>query len=74
MLVRGHGPFAWGRDAAQAVYHAVVLETVAEMALKTLLLRQNAALPGYILDKHYRRKHGPGAYDGQTAGEADTGK
>lgn len=74
VLVRGHGPFAWGRDAAQAVYHAVVLETVAEMALKTLLLRQNAALPGYILDKHYRRKHGPGAYYGQTAGEADTGK
>ena len=68
-LVCGHGPFTWGRTAAEAVYHAVVLETTAEMALKTLLLRPEASLPGYILDKHYRRKHGPYAYYGQTREE-----
>ena len=65
VLVKNHGPFAWGKTPAEAVYHAVVLETVADMALKTLLLRRSADMPGYILDKHYRRKHGPGAYYGQ---------
>ena len=68
-LVCHHGPFTWGRTAAEAVYHAVVLETTAEMALKTLLLRPEASLPDYILDKHYRRKHGPHAYYGQTREE-----
>lgn len=66
VIVRSHGPFAWGRDPAEAVYHAVVLETVAEMAWKTLSLRPESALPDYLLDRHYFRKHGPKAYYGQT--------
>ena len=65
VLVKNHGPFAWGRDAAESVYHAVVLETVADMALKTLLLNADASMAQYVLDKHYLRKHGPDAYYGQ---------
>ncbi len=65
VLVRNHGPFAWGKDAAAAVYHAVVMDVVAEMNLKTALLNPDALMPQYILDKHYRRKHGPNAYYGQ---------
>ena len=62
----GHGPFAWGKDPAAAVYHAVVLEEVARMALYTVRLDPEAApLPQAIQDKHYFRKHGPGAYYGQ---------
>ena len=64
-LVRNHGPFAWGKNAADAVYHAVVMETAAEMALKTKLLNPSASLPAYILDEHYQRKHGPNATYGQ---------
>ncbi|MCR5438311.1 MAG: L-ribulose-5-phosphate 4-epimerase [Selenomonas sp.] len=61
-----HGPFTWGKDAAQAVYHAVVLEEVAKMAIYTRQVRGDAApAPQRILDKHYLRKHGPGAYYGQ---------
>ena len=61
-----HGPFTWGKDAAQAVYHAVVLEEVAKMALFTRQVKGDAApAPQRILDKHYLRKHGPGAYYGQ---------
>ncbi len=66
MIVRNHGPFTWGKDAADSVYHAVVLEKVAEMDLKTLLLRPDSDMAQYILDKHYQRKHGPKAYYGQT--------
>lgn len=65
VLVRNHGPFTWGKDPAEAVYHSVVLEEVAEMAWKTLQLNPSAALPPYILEKHYQRKHGPRAYYGQ---------
>ena len=65
IVVRNHGPFSWGKDAAASVYHAVVMETVAEMDLKTLLLNPAASMEQYILDKHYHRKHGPGAYYGQ---------
>ncbi len=61
ILVRNHGPFAWGKNAAEAVYHAVVLEMVAEMAMKTKLLNPASSMPAYVLDVHYRRKHGPGA-------------
>lgn len=57
--------FAWGKNAADAVYHAVVMETAAEMALKTKLLNPSASLPAYILDEHYQRKHGPNATYGQ---------
>ena len=65
VLVKNHGPFAFGKDAAASVYHAVVMETVAEMGLKTLRLNPDASLPPYILEKHYQRKHGPNAYYGQ---------
>lgn len=68
-VVKNHGPFAWGIDAADAVYHAVVMEKVAEMDLKTLLLNPSASMAQYILDKHYMRKHGPNAYYGQIGGK-----
>ena len=65
ILVKNHGPFTWGKNAANSVYHAVVLETVAEMAMKTLQLNPQSELKQYVLDKHYFRKHGVGAYYGQ---------
>ena len=66
VLCRHHGPFAWGASPAQAVYHAAVLEQVARMALLTRQIDPDAACaPGYVQDKHYRRKHGPDAYYGQ---------
>ena len=65
VVARGHGPFTWGRDAVESVYHAVVLEEDAKMALATLLLNPVAALEPYVLDKHYMRKHGKNAYYGQ---------
>lgn len=65
VLVRNHGPFTWGKDPAEAVYHSVVLEEIAEMAWKTLQINPAAALTPYILEKHYQRKHGPQAYYGQ---------
>ena len=71
-LVRNHGPFAWGKDAAAAVYHAVVVEEVAKMSRDAVLLCvaagraiAEAEAPQYLLDKHYMRKHGPNAYYGQ---------
>lgn len=61
-----HGPFTWGKDAAQAVYHAVVLEEVAKMALLTRQVKEKAApAPAHVQDKHFMRKHGPDAYYGQ---------
>ena len=65
VLVRNHGPFTWGKDPEEAVYHSVVLEEIAEMAWKTLQINPAAALPPFILEKHYQRKHGPKAYYGQ---------
>lgn len=65
VLVRNHGPFTWGKTPDEAVYHSVVLEKVAEMALHTLLLNPMAHMDDFILDKHYQRKHGPKAYYGQ---------
>ncbi len=66
VLVAGHGPFTWGRDAAESVQNAVALEAVAEMAIGTRLLDPDAPeLEPYLLEKHYRRKHGPAAYYGQ---------
>ena len=65
-ICRNHGPFTWGKDAAQAVYHAVVLEEVAKMAVYTTQIAPDAQLaPQYVLDKHFLRKHGPNAYYGQ---------
>ena len=69
VLCADHGPFAWGSDAAQAVQHAAVLEEIAKMALLTRLLdRDVRPVPQPIQDKHYLRKHGPGAYYGQMSG------
>ena len=66
VICRNHGPFAWGKDAAQAVYHAVVLEEVARMALYTVQVDPAAApAPAHVLEKHFQRKHGPNAYYGQ---------
>lgn len=65
ILVKNHGPFSWGKDAGESVYHSVVMEKVAEMCLKTLLLNPNASISQYVLDKHYMRKHGKNAYYGQ---------
>lgn len=65
IVVKNHGPFTWGKDAAASVYHAVVMEKVAEMAIATLTLNPDSAMAQYILDKHYLRKHGPNAYYGQ---------
>ena len=66
VICRSHGPFAWGRDAAEAVYHAVVLEEVARMALYTCQIAPDAApAPRHVLEKHFLRKHGPDAYYGQ---------
>ncbi|MHB1153874.1 MAG: L-ribulose-5-phosphate 4-epimerase [Eubacteriales bacterium] len=65
-LVRSHGVFTWGKDADNAVYNAVVLENIAEMAMKSEILnKKTAAAPSYLLDKHYLRKHGKNAYYGQ---------
>ena len=65
IVVKNHGPFAWGKNPANAVYNAVVMEKIAEMDLKTLALNPNAEMKQYVLDKHYMRKHGPNAYYGQ---------
>lgn len=66
VVCRNHGPFAWGENAAQAVYHGVVLEEAAKMALFTeQLSEKDSFCPQYILDKHFSRKHGPNAYYGQ---------
>lgn len=67
VLVRHHGPFTWGKDADEAVHNAVCLETVAEMAAQCRYLNPNATVvPQAQLNKHYYRKHGAGAYYGQT--------
>lgn len=66
VLVRGHGPFAWGSSAAKALENAEALEICADMALKTLALSPDApALPEALLRKHFDRKHGANAYYGQ---------
>ncbi|MGQ9778513.1 MAG: L-ribulose-5-phosphate 4-epimerase [Bacillota bacterium] len=66
VLVAQHGPFAWGRDPAEAVRNAVVLEETARMAFITRVLRPSAErIPQTLLDRHFLRKHGSGAYYGQ---------
>ena len=65
-LVAGHGPFAWGRNAQEAAHNAVVLEYIARMAHRTLTLKADAdGVSQALLDRHYFRKHGPGASYGQ---------
>lgn len=66
IIVKEHGPFSWGSDPHNAVHNAVVLETVASMALKTLQINPNIShINQALLDKHYLRKHGKDAYYGQ---------
>lgn len=60
-----HGPFTWGKNALKAAENAIILESVAEMALLTGQLNPSVTFPGHIIDKHYQRKHGPNAYYGQ---------
>ena len=73
VLVSEHAPFAWGLDAAQAVHHAAVLEEVARLALYTRQLdAERRPIGTALLDKHYLRKHGPGATYGQQPPAART--
>jgi len=66
VLVRNHGPFAWGASAAKAMETALALEIVADMAIKTLSLNPDAPpAPVYLLERHFSRKHGATAYYGQ---------
>jgi len=66
VLVASHGPFAWGKDARDAVHNAVVLEFVARLASETLRINPRVQpMPGSLLEKHFLRKHGPGASYGQ---------
>ena len=66
IICASHGPFAWGKNAADSVYHAAVLEEVARMSLLTEQVNPEAEpAPDNILDKHFMRKHGPDAYYGQ---------
>jgi L-ribulose-5-phosphate 4-epimerase len=68
VLVDGHGPFCWAGTAPAAVEVAVTLETVAKMALLTTVLEpEGGPLSAHVVQRHYLRKHGPGAYYGQTA-------
>jgi L-ribulose-5-phosphate 4-epimerase len=67
VLVAGHGPFTWGATAGDAARTAVILEEIAELAWRTVALNPDCQGIGrHVLDKHFRRKHGPGAYYGQT--------
>lgn len=66
VLCKNHGPFAWGKNALDAVHNAVVLEEVAKMAARTETINPKAApAPQVLQDKHYSRKHGSDAYYGQ---------
>lgn len=66
ILVKNHGPFAWGKTPAGSVYNTVVMDKVAEMAYKTMTLNPRVPrVSQYLLDKHYFRKHGANAYYGQ---------
>ncbi|WP_202077680.1 L-ribulose-5-phosphate 4-epimerase [Caldalkalibacillus salinus] len=66
VLVHSHAPFTWGKDAEEAVYHAVVLEEVAQMAWRTKSIKpQVSRMNQTLLDRHFLRKHGANAYYGQ---------
>ena len=66
ILIGNHGPFAWGKNAAKAVYNSKVLEVIAEMAHLTLQINPNAPrLKDSLIKKHYERKHGKDSYYGQ---------
>jgi L-ribulose-5-phosphate 4-epimerase len=63
-LVANHGPFTWGVSPKKSVEHAIIVEAVAEMAIKTLALNPDAFTPRHLQERHFKRKHGPGAYYG----------
>nr|WP_310616425.1 L-ribulose-5-phosphate 4-epimerase [Pantoea cypripedii] len=66
VLVNAHGPFAWGKDAENAVHNAVVLEEIAYMGIFSRQLTPGIKdMPQDLLDKHFLRKHGANAYYGQ---------
>jgi len=65
ILVNGHGPFSWGKDSEKAVYNAVTLEEIAKMAFYTVLLGKTEPIDKFLLDKHFKLKHGDDAYYGQ---------
>ena len=65
VLVNNHGPFAWGTDADNAVHNAVVMEEVAKMTFRSLVLNPETTMDQALLDKHFLRKHGKDAYYGQ---------
>ena len=65
VLVHSHGPFTWGSDPMNAVESMVILETISELALKTLQLNPDAVIDDYLVKKHYDRKYGQDAYYGQ---------
>jgi len=65
VLVNNHGPFAWGKDAHEAVHNAVVLEQIAKMAFIARLINPELKMNDELIKKHFYRKHGAGAYYGQ---------
>lgn len=65
VLVKNHGPFVWGKDADEAVYHSTVLEYVAKMAFVSYQINPQLTMNPLLIEKHYSRKHGPNAYYGQ---------
>jgi len=67
VLVNAHGPFTWGESPGNAVNNAAVLEEVARIGMYSRILGIPVQMPSALLDKHFLRKHGPGAYYGQTS-------
>ena len=65
VLVKNHGPFAWGKDPHEAVHNTVVMEQVAKMAFIAYSVNPNLTMNDYLIEKHFLRKHGDGAYYGQ---------
>jgi L-ribulose-5-phosphate 4-epimerase len=65
VLVHGHAPFSWGSSPDNALHNAVVLEYVAKMAFRNIVLGNDEPIDQFLLDKHYLRKHGKNAYYGQ---------
>jgi len=63
-LAANHGPFVWGDSAGASLKNAIICEAVAQMAIQTLALNPQADAPPYLLERHFRRKHGPDAYYG----------
>ena len=75
VLVAGHAPFSWGSDVAAAVEHAVIVEHVARLASETLAIAPGiTGISEELLAKHFKRKHGPGAYYGQKSPAAHGGR